>query len=82
MTIPEFEDVTNNESIPVSYLAESIETTPRYGRASRIRIFNIDEGMSPVYYKGTEDQKTHVDYLLVENRKRIKEIISFDWSWQ
>ena len=55
VTIPEFEDVTNNESIPVSYLAESIETTPRYGRASRIRIFNIDEGMSPVYYKGTED---------------------------
>ena len=79
VTIPEFEDVTNNESIPVSYLAESIETTPRYGRASRIRIFNIDEGMSPVYYKGTEDPedpcRLPVGLRIAKDSKRLYPLI-------
>ena len=79
VTIPEFEDVTNNESIPVSYLAESIETTPRYGRASRIRIFNIDEGMSPVYYKGTEDPedpcRLPVGLRIAKESKRLSPLI-------
>ena len=54
VSIGEFDDITKNESRPVSYLAESIQATPKYGRASRIRIYNIDEGMAPVYYKGSE----------------------------
>lgn len=54
VSIDEFDDVTKNESRPVSYLAESIQSTPKFGRASRIRIYNIDEGMAPVYYKGSE----------------------------
>jgi hypothetical protein len=55
VTISEFEEVTKNESKPVSYLAESILNTPKYGQASRIRIYNIDEGLSPVYYQGKDD---------------------------
>jgi len=54
VSISEFDDVTKNESRPVSYLAESIQATPKFGRASRIRIYNIDEGMAPVYYKGAD----------------------------
>ena len=54
VSINEFDDITNKQSRPISYLAESIQTTPNYGRASRIRIYNIDEGMAPVYYKGSE----------------------------
>jgi len=82
VTIPEFEDVTNNESIPVSYLAESIETTPRYGRASRIRIFNIDEGMSPVYYKGSEDPedpcRLPVGLRIAKESMRLSPLIGHD----
>ena len=55
VTISEFEEVTKNESKPVSYLAESLLNTPKYGQASRIRIYNIDEGLSPVYYQGRDD---------------------------
>ena len=55
VSIGEFDDVTGKESKPVSYLAESVEVTPKYGRASSIRIYNIDEGLSPVYYKGADE---------------------------
>ena len=54
VSIDEFGDITKNQSRPVSYLAESIQSTPKFGRASRIRIYNIDEGMAPVYYQGPD----------------------------
>ena len=46
VTISEFEEVTNNESKPVSYLAESLLNTPKYERIIR-RTISIEYGFFP-----------------------------------
>ena len=50
----DFDSVTSGKSTTVSYLGESLGRQSSKGRANRIRIYNIDEGMSPVYYNGDE----------------------------
>lgn len=50
----EFDSVTSGKSTTVSYLGESLGRQSSKGRANRIRIYNIDEGMSPAYYGGDE----------------------------
>ena len=81
VSISEFDDVIKNESRPVSYLAESIQATPEYGRASRIRIYNIDEGMAPVYYKGPEHPddpcRTPVGLRILGSSSREEPVIAY-----
>ena len=81
VSIGEFDDVTKNESRPVSYLAESIQATPEYGRASRIRIYNIDEGMAPVYYKGPEHPddpcRTPVGLRILGSSSREEPVLAY-----
>jgi len=48
----------NKSSTSCSYLAENISIEPRRGMASGIRIYNIDEGMSPHYYEGSNTDST------------------------
>jgi hypothetical protein len=55
VTVNEFEKFSGGLSVPVSYLAEHVSSTPKFGKASHVRIFNIDEGMAPVYYRGNEE---------------------------
>ena len=55
VTVNEFEKFSGGLSVPVSYLAEHVNSTPKFGKASHVRIFNIDEGMAPVYYRGNEE---------------------------
>ena len=50
----DFDSVTSGKSTTVSYLGESLGRQTSKGRANRIRIYNIDEGMSPVYYNGDD----------------------------
>jgi len=49
-----FDSVTNGKSTTVSYLGESASRQATKGRANKIRIYNIDEGMSPPYYIGDD----------------------------
>ena len=81
VSIGEFDDVTKNESRPVSYLAESVHVTPAYGRASRIRIYNIDEGMAPVYYKGPEHPddpcRTPVGLRILGSSSREEPVLAY-----
>ena len=57
----------NKSSTSCSYLAENISTEPRRGVASGIRVYNIDEGMSPHYYEGdVTDSTTRVPVGLRE----------------
>ena len=50
----DFDSVTNGKSTTVSYLGDSLGRQSSKGRANGIRIYNIDEGMSPAYYSGAE----------------------------
>jgi hypothetical protein len=50
----DFDSVTNGKSTTVSYLGDSQGRQSSKGRANGIRIYNIDEGMSPAYYDGAE----------------------------
>jgi hypothetical protein len=50
----DFDSVTNGKSTTVSYLGDSQGRQSSKGRANGIRIYNIDEGMSPAYYAGAE----------------------------
>jgi len=50
----DFDSVTSGKSTTVSYLGDSLGRQSTKGRANRIRIYNIDEGMSPAYYSGDE----------------------------
>ena len=50
----DFDSVTSGKSTTVSYLGDSLGRQSTKGRANRIRIYNIDEGMSPAYYNGDE----------------------------
>ena len=81
VSIGEFDDITKNESRPVSYLAESIQATPKFGRASRIRIYNIDEGMAPVYYKGPEQPddpcRTPVGLRILGTSSREEPVLAY-----
>ncbi|MDA8638772.1 metallophosphoesterase [Candidatus Poseidonia alphae] len=81
VSIDEFNDITKNESRPVSYLAESIQATPKYGRASKIRIYNIDEGMAPVYYKGSEHPddpcRTPVGLRILGSSSREEPVLAY-----
>lgn len=43
------------ESASCSYLAQNMSDTPARGKASGIRVYNIDEGTSPVYYQGGQN---------------------------
>ena len=51
----EFRSQTSGASTTVSYLADGIRKEAEKGRANRVRIHNIDEGMSPVYFKHQKD---------------------------
>ena len=55
VTVNEFEKFSGGLSVPISYLAEHVDSTPKLGKASHVRIFNVDEGMAPVYYRGNEE---------------------------
>ena len=50
----DFDSVTGGKSTTVSYLSESPNRQNSKGRANKIRIYNIDEGMSPPYYNGDD----------------------------
>jgi hypothetical protein len=80
VTVSEFEHVSGGRSIPVSYLAESSKSTPKFGKASRVRIYNIDEGMAPVYYSGKEDSddplRVPVGLRLENNNQRSVSVIA------
>ena len=52
VTSGDFDSVTGGNSTSVSYLGDSQNRIMERGRANNIRIYNIDEGMSPVYYSG------------------------------
>ena len=56
----EFSSQLKGLSTTVSYLAEAQGSIARHDKASRIRVYNIDEGMAPVYYSGNEG----IDYPL------------------
>ena len=43
------------ESSSCSYLAQNSSDTPARGKAYGIRVYNIDEGTSPVYYQGSQE---------------------------
>lgn len=49
--LSEFSNITSGESRPVSYNADHTQAQPVKGRANKIRVHNIDEGMSPVYFQ-------------------------------
>ena len=49
--LSEFTNITSGESRPVSYNADHTQAQPVKGRANKIRVHNIDEGMSPVYFQ-------------------------------
>ena len=49
-----FDAVTGGKSTTVSYLSENPNRQNSKGRANKIRVYNIDEGMSPPYYIGDE----------------------------
>ena len=51
----EFRAQTNGQSTTVSYLADSSSSESSKGRANKVRVHNIDEGMSPVYFNHTAD---------------------------
>ena len=51
----EFLAQTNGHSTTVSYLADSTSSESSKGRANKIRVHNIDEGMSPVYFNHAVD---------------------------
>jgi len=51
----EFREQTNGHSTTVSYLADSTSSESYKGRANKIRVHNIDEGMSPVYFNHAVD---------------------------
>ena len=80
VTISEFEHVSGGRSIPISYLAESSNSTPKFGKASRVRIYNIDEGMAPVYYNGKEEPddplRIPVGLRLESNSQRSAPVIA------
>ena len=78
VTLSEFEHVSGGRSTPVSYLAENSNSTPKFGKASRVRIYNIDEGMAPVYYNGKEnpDDPLRVPVgLRLENKNQRSESV-------
>ena len=52
VTNGDFDSVTDGKSASVSYLGDSKTRIMERGRANKVRIYNIDEGMSPVYYSG------------------------------
>ena len=80
VTISEFEHVSGGRSIPVSYLAESSKSTPKFGKASCVRIYNIDEGMAPVYYNGNDNPddplRVPVGLRLENNSQRSESVIA------
>jgi hypothetical protein len=80
VTLPEFEHISGGRSVPVSYLAESSNSTPKYGKASHVRIFNIDEGMAPIYYSGKEDPddplRLPVGLRLTSKRQRLDSVVA------
>ena len=47
-----FDGLTDGKSTTISYLADAKDFQPQAGRANAVRVYNIDEGMSPVYYVG------------------------------
>jgi len=53
--LSEFNTVTSGESRPVSYNADASHHQPSKGRANKVRVHNIDEGMSPVYFTHSND---------------------------
>ena len=53
--LSEFNTVTSGESRPVSYNADASHHQPIKGRANKVRVHNIDEGMSPVYFAHSRD---------------------------
>ena len=53
--LSEFNTVTSGESRPVSYNADANHHQPIKGRANNVRVHNIDEGMSPVYFAHSKD---------------------------
>lgn len=53
--LSEFNAVTSGESRPVSYDADAVHHQAAKGRANRVRVHNIDEGMSPVYHAHAND---------------------------
>ena len=50
----DFDSVTGGKSTTVSYLSENPNRQNSKGRANKIRVYNIDEGMSPPYYSGDD----------------------------
>ena len=50
----DFDSVTGGKSTTVSYLSENPNRQNSRGRANKIRVYNIDEGMSPPYYSGDD----------------------------
>lgn len=53
--LSEFNTVTSGESRPVSYNADATHHQPLKGRANNVRVHNIDEGMSPVYFANAKE---------------------------
>ena len=53
--LSEFNTVISGESRPVSYNADANHHQPIKGRANNVRVHNIDEGMSPVYFAHSKD---------------------------
>ena len=50
----DFDSVTGGKSTTLSYLSENPNRQNSRGRANKIRVYNIDEGMSPPYYSGDD----------------------------
>lgn len=52
--LSEFQAHLGGRSSTLSYLGETMGTTHLRGKANGVRVLNLDEGMSPVYYLGSQ----------------------------
>ncbi len=73
------EMVEGSYSTTCSYLAEKQSSTPKRGTASGIRVYNVDEGMSPVYFSGTgrnDPSRTPVGLRVVDEADLRKPVVA------
>ena len=84
VSVDEFHGATRGKSTVVSYLAESSDRVQVPEVASQIRVYNIDEGMSPVYYVGDEEandpSRIPLGLRVASDESRLAPVISHSKS--
>ena len=75
-----FNGAMEGKSTTVSYLAEAQGTIAQKGKAARIRVYNVDEGMAPVYYSGDDGidnpLRIPIGLRIASKPNRMKPILS------